>query len=694
MADKMMRMAGRAEDGKAKAIKTDKNGVIETYPNDYRALLQQGTPTTVAAGATWESGYLKVENVNKLIINTYLDVSALNRVTVKEYIQSDLSTKEIGSYSVRNSANAVTLNGNNKLETLISDSANVIKITVQNASTAPFNLQLFAYGTKGDILSYFDTADNTFKPQKQIATEASLQQLVANSSDYKVVLQQGTATSVSAGATWGSAYLKVENINKLVINTYFDVSALNRVTVKEYVQSDLSTKEIGSYSVRNSGNAVTLYGNNKLETPISDSANLIKIFVQNASTAPFNVQLFVYGTKGDMLTYFDTADNSFKKQTQIATETTLQQLVNILNTRPAVPKELPNKPELKNIKLLKGTGDQILWYANGLFYANDRSNRNRVVTSPDAENWTLLHEFSVPISKILVGDTGCIMAGGVFGEVFISDENGVFQSTPNFVTGKLSHMFGRFKHENVLGFSTYHSPAGMGDGQLHEAFLSTDNGKTYNKVFDNAKLATLLQSGGTYADPRIHLHDFEYDPYSGRLYIWQGDFDSVTFYYSDDWGANWSIGFPRGVADNHSQIIATKEGITFGADNPTGGVGLLKLDRSSTMPEIDIANFDKNHWNFKISEGENYVAAGKFVDRKNDLYLLAFEVEHDKNSVRSGVLAYSRDGIDWQILFQSPIKGGHTGFETVFYGNGKLVALYKDNSKPLIYNTMIADMEI
>ena len=375
-------------------------------------------------------------------------------------------------------------------------------------------------------------------------------------------------------------------------------------------------------------------------------------------------------------------------------ETALQQLVNTLNTRPSVQKELPNKPELKNIHLVKGTGDQILWYANGLFYANDRSNRNRVLTSPDAETWTLLHEFSVPISKILVGDTGYIMAGGVFGEVFISDENGVFSSTPNFVTGKLSHMFGRFKHENILGFSTYHSPAGMGDGQLHEAFLSTDNGKTYNKVFDNEKLATLLKSGGTYTDPRVHLHDFEYDPYSGRLYIWQGDFDSVTFYYSDDWGASWNIGFPRGVADNHSQIIANKEGITFGADNPTGGVGFLKLNRNSTMPEVDIANFDKNHWNFKISEGENYVAAGKFIDRKNDLYLLAFEVEHDKNSVRSGVLAYSRDGIDWQILFRSPIKGGHTGFETVFYGNNKLVALYKDNSSPLIYNTLIADMEI
>lgn len=525
-------------------------------------------------------------------------------------------------------------------------------------------------------------------------------------SDYKVIRELGDSVEVLPGESWNTGYIhNLGNVQKMIIHTSFNTSQLHRVRVEEYALSEADgrgVRKINTITVRTQEGAVTMWGNQHLEVLLSDATVLVEIIVENVSQRAFNCSMFVYAGKGNLLSFYNDDTYRFETQKEIANQSTLNELLKAVknldfNIDFNKEESLAKKPYLKNVSILEDTGcDQILWFHDGFFYANKKSARKTLVKSSDGRTWEDVHAFpfSAPtsgISKVLVGDTGHILVGDTAGEVFVSDSKGVFSSTPTFTTGKLSHKFGRFKHENVLGFTTYDAQ-GLDGEQKHEAWLSIDNGATYEKIFDNNTLQNLLNAHPDFSDNRVHLHDIEYDPYSGRLYLWQGDFDSATFYYSDDWGVSWNLGFPRGVAGNSTTMIATVDGLTFGADSFGGGVGFLSLDRRKNIkPIIDIDNYEKDYWKFN-QDGERFVAGGKWVDRENDVYLMTYTVEFDDNAERNAPLAYSKNGKDWQVLWHNHEKGHATGFDTIFYGNGLLVGSYRKIGEP--YRAFIAEVDL
>ena len=406
-----------------------------------------------------------------------------------------------------------------------------------------------------------------------------------------------------------------------------------------------------------------------------------------------------------ILQYFDYKTERFEPQPEIANEETVKKIETKLSEQ-ATEKTLKSiertlsiseqseqseqsvteTPILKNITLTK-SGVFVHWFHDGFFYA---SYRRTILRSETGSSWVDYHTFPIigdtlqGIESIVVSDTGRIVVGTHGGEIFISDEDGQFEDEPSHKSeGRFYRGWGHFKHSNIIGFSTYSK---HGESGAHEAFLSVDNGRTFKKVFDNSTLDTLPPM----ATEAYHLHDFEYDPYSGRLYLWQGDGPNRTLYCSDDFGESWVSSFERGVANNATQTIPTPYGIAMGSDSAPGGINYLHIDRSNRInPDLAEADFEEGFWTFDGTE-ERYVAYRKWIDREKGIYLMPFVGEYSDNG--HGLIAYSKDGYHWQLLHKTFAKGHYFGFWSVQYGNGKLVAMHNDDVDG--HSVFVADVDL
>ena len=395
-----------------------------------------------------------------------------------------------------------------------------------------------------------------------------------------------------------------------------------------------------------------------------------------------------------ILQYFDEKTQNFQVQPEIAneetvkeieaklseqaTEKTLQRIEHRLSEKNDSVKDVPH---LSNIRWVEN-GMFVNWFHDGFFYSSWDTFLYR---SENGINWMEIHDFDTVtgIKIVLVSDTNRFIVTTFGGEVFISDEDGVFNSEPSFVTeGSFDERWGHFKYGNIIGLNTY---SGHGLTRAHEAFLSTDNGATFKKVFDNSNFDDL-----PLVSDYVHLHDMDYDPYSGRLYLWSGDGPNRSLMYSDDFGETWKLAFERGAVPNHTQIISTPNGIALGIDGAPGGVSYVHIDRSKRInPPLDINMVEPKFWSFS-DDGKRYVANRKWVDRNKNIYLIPYTGENDDGN--HGAIAFSRDGYKWQLLHKSTAKGHYYGIYGVQYGNGKLVAMQKDVDDK--FRIMIADVDL
>ena len=407
---------------------------------------------------------------------------------------------------------------------------------------------------------------------------------------------------------------------------------------------------------------------------------------------PYRLKNMLRDRFGDpILQFFDSDTREYKIQPKIATERTLNEIkqkITLDNEKNITA------PTLKNVEVLD-TNNFIVpqWFHEGLFYGSNNAN---IYTSSNGKEWELLTTVkdSQVIATLTISDTNRIIATFYNGEVWVSDESQVFGNEPTFTSsGQFSRNFGTTKHGNVIGLCTY-TPKSFGYG--YEAFLSTDNGETFKKIFDDDTFDTIEPL----IDPTdTHLHDIEYDPYSGRIYLWNGDGPNRVLLYSDDWGMSWQTAFPRGTTQNYTQIIATENGLVLGADKEKGGVGFIELDRhKQTDVPIEIANITDDYWTFAPAD-HRFIATRSWVDRENENYLMGFVVEDYPENIepdngKSGYLAYSANGVDWSVLAKAPAMGHHTGFWNVVYGNGILLSTYKDNIESASHELKIFRAEV
>ena len=379
----------------------------------------------------------------------------------------------------------------------------------------------------------------------------------------------------------------------------------------------------------------------------------------------------------------------------------------VLNSPEVVSHDLPpvmphpdfDIPKLKNIRIIDTPIKWVHTFKDGLFYGSKGAT---IYTSVDGENWEELK--SVPtyenngIAKLFISDTGRIITCMGNGEIWRTDLNQGFGAGATYKTGNFSHYYGSTQHGNVIGVTTYET-AGLGETKKHEAWLSTDNGATFKKIFDKNTLVSLQPDN----DGRVHLHDIEYDPYSGVIYIWNGDFENAVLNYSTDMGNTWYTIEPTKVNGNTTQLIASKTGIALGGDTFGGGFEYVRLDRSKLLfPEIQDADISTDYWKFNDGledgqSGSRYIAYKKYVNRDEGIYLVPYKPEYLKDGdFKTTYLAYSPDGISWALLWRGYESGHLLGLDDIVYGNGKLVGAYnfKEGETDSERKLFVADMKI
>lgn len=379
----------------------------------------------------------------------------------------------------------------------------------------------------------------------------------------------------------------------------------------------------------------------------------------------------------------------------------------VLNSPEVVSHDLPpvmphpdfDIPKLKNIKIIDTPIKWVHTFKDGLFYGSKGAT---IYTSVDGENWEELK--SVPtyenngIAKLFISDTGRIITCMGNGEIWRTDLNQGFGAGATYKTGNFSHYYGSTQHGNVIGVTTYET-AGLGETKKHEAWLSTDNGATFKKIFDKNTLVSLQPDN----DGRVHLHDIEYDPYSGVIYIWNGDFENAVLNYSTDMGNTWSTIEPTKVNGNTTQLIASKTGIALGGDTFGGGFEYVRLDRSKLLfPEIQDADISTDYWKFNDGledgqSGSRYIAYKKYVNRDEGIYLVPYKPEYLKDGdFKTTYIVYSPDGISWALLWRGYESGHLLGLDDIVYGNGKLVGAYnfKEGETDSERKLFVADMKI
>ena len=366
---------------------------------------------------------------------------------------------------------------------------------------------------------------------------------------------------------------------------------------------------------------------------------------------------------------------------------------------PVMPYPNFDMPNLKNIKIVDTTIRWVHTFKDGLFYGSQDAT---IYTSEDGTTWQKFRTIPTvennSIFKLLISDTGRLIACMGNGEIWRSDENKGFGTGATYKTGPFSHYYGSTQHGNVIGLTTYER-AGLEDTKKHEAWLSTDNGATFKRIFDKNNIVALQPNN----DGRVHLHDIEYDPYSGVIYVWNGDFNNKILNYSTDMGNTWATIEPTKTNGNTTQLIATKTGIALGGDTYGGGIEYVRLDRSKLLfPDVQETDVSTDYWKFNDGledgvAGSRYIAYKKYVNREDGIYLLPYKPEYvNDGDFKTTYIAYSPDGISWSVLWRGYESGHLLGLDDIVYGNGKLIGAYnfKEGETDSERKLFVADMKI
>lgn len=488
-------------------------------------------------------------------------------------------------------------------------------------------------------------------------------------------------TDIPIGLTKSFGEFRVDGLDELYINTATGNFFGYKIIVEEILLGSGAPKTLKTHT------SPTMSGASEF-TVRNITSHYVRISVQNTSTSGASrVGLFAVAKKTKKVDIKESVDDLK------STLNTLTSSVNGNIKKLMALQNVTKVPVISNVNIKKTSVNYVQDFKDGLFYGTHGVN---IFTSPDGDTWTPIA--SVPSSEttnriiehLFKTDTGRLVACCYGGDVFISSESGAFGATPSFSSGTFNHNWGTTRHANVIGFTTY-DPAGLDAGQKHEAWLSVDNGATFQKIFDNSVITS--PKFPTLTDTRTHLHDIEYDPYSGRIYVWAGDFDAVSLYYSDNMGATWELfANQRKVLGNATQLIAGEYGLALGADTYGGGVGFIHKEHSNKINPIPtLSDLDDNHWR-KQDLTKRYLSTKKWVDRKNSVFLIPAAPEYDEDG-RRGYLAFSENGRDWNFIWESPHSNHMAGLETIVYGDGKLVGAYHDRGTSG-YTTFTADLKI
>lgn len=636
MADKMMRMAGRGEDGTAKAIRTDNNGNVNTLI-DSKTILNQVVSThgpLVPANGTWDSAVasslvFKTLNFTHLHLRASIGTNFKYSVEIIEILRGSNGTAHEGR-------KMLVLNNSEKTDnTVVKIDYAEFKIKLYNNSSESKNIAIYAY------LKNFSEPDLTGKTIYE-ATNKNEVLLTETLSSH--------GRSVPANGIWDSAVhsgmtFNVRTYTHLHLRTFLSVNFRYSVEIVEIIRNAAGSSAEGRKLLI-------------MDTVLSNKETLAKV-----DYAEFKIKVYNHSDTARNVGIYAYLKNVPESDKLVETST--------------------KSPNINNLEVIENNLIPQDFH-KGLFYAS-KYNSNEIYTSSDGREWTL--KGTIPnndaVAKIVISDTGRLVVATTEGNVFVSDESQQFQGTsPVISSGKFDNRFGSSKYLNIILISTYET---HGPDYMHEAFLSTDNGETFTKIFDNNTLTSF-----NVKDDRYHIHSVEYDPYNGNIYVWGGDFDNRAIFLSKDFGKTWSLPITRSLMRNTTQLISTEKGLALGADSERGGVSFIEIDRTVLDQTLEPSKYKENHFLFTTTT-DRWIATRPYVNRAKNIYIMGYTAEY---SDKSGYVLHSENGYDWKMLYRTNTAGSYYGINTSVFGNGIALFGQRNNQNSTFYQTVVADIEI
>src|SRR5699024_9396446 len=170
----------------------------------------------------------------------------------------------------------------------------------------------------------------------------------------------------------------------------------------------------------------------------------------------FRIEIINHGTEDQpfaLYAYLNNKTTYLDNEIIHMTNKNHDELVRLLEKSPS---EEIKVPTLTNVQYITNTTSirNVNFFFDCLFYGS--SIGSKLYTSKDCIEWVELYDFEndEEIAWVIVSDTHRIIVGFKNGDVYISNEEGVFKPTPDIQTGKLDIRFGQTKHNNVILFNT------------------------------------------------------------------------------------------------------------------------------------------------------------------------------------------------------------------------------------------------
>lgn len=334
----------------------------------------------------------------------------------------------------------------------------------------------------------------------------------------------------------------------------------------------------------------------------------------------------------------------------------------------------PYTPSLVNPRVEPLTDSLVpKWIKDGVIYLTRMGSSQRGVfksednlqTVTQIADLTDLNTSSFSTGALLVTGTNRIIISASNGDVIVSDENqDNFEVKFTFTCrGYAQWHLAHSQHENIVLLATYDTT--LASDPPRQVALSKDYGETWDIIFDKP-IGEMLNA------ERYHIHDVEYDPYSGRIYVAIGDDLNTEIHYSDDFGETWNSIF--GSRDNPynkqvTQILSFPHGIILGSDGEPDGLGYIPRRTDVIRWDIEDKEVIKNYLLFNNKNEFKHFATRRWQirDGNHPVTLLPFRVDTSRADIKgaASVLLATTDGINWYEVYRH--YNNDSGLQNIMY---------------------------